>query len=209
MEQNKSYDPNEPNNGQPYTPDTQTGTQNTQPANPNEQPTVTYTQPTETYTQPAAPNMRPAATYSQPAAPYTQPAAPYTQPAVQNIQTQTSSAQSESHPARRIISVFFSAVEIILGLRLILKLLGANAENSFIQILYGITGFFVELFEGIFSRVTINEASGAIFEPATLIAMVVVALIALAVLKLLTPRTGSRVVKTEYTGPAGQNGQQK
>ena len=188
MEQNKSFDPIEPVTGQPYTPNTQTDTRSTQPVILNAQPAAPYTQPT---------------------APNTQPAASYAQPAVQNVQTETHSAQAESHPAKRIVSVLFSAVEIILCIRLILKLLGANAGNSFIKILYGITGFFVNLFEGIFSRVTINESSGAVFEPATLIAMVVIALIAWIVLKLMTPRTGSSVVKTEYTGPAGQNGQQK
>jgi len=156
-----------------------------------------------------APNTQPLILNTQQAAPQAQPGSPQAQPAVQNIQTETHSSRAESHPARRIVSVIFSAVEIILGLRLILKLLGASAENSFIKFLYGITGFFVNLFEGIFSRVTINEASGAVFEPATLIAMVVIALIAWGVLKLMAPRTGSSVVKTEYTGPAGQNGQQK
>jgi YGGT family len=181
MEQNKSFDPIEPAAGQPYTPNTQPIILNTQQAAPQAQPT----------------------------APYMQPAAPPAQPAVQNIQTETHSAQAESHPAKRIVSVLFSAIEIILGIRLILKLLGANAGNSIIKALYDVTGFFVKIFEGIFSRVTINESSGAVFEPATLIAMVVIALIAWIVLKLMTPRTGSSVVKTEYTGPAGQSGQQK
>lgn len=159
--------------------------------------------------QPYTPNTQPIILNTQQAAPYTQPAVPPAQPAAQNIQTETHSAQAESHPAKRIVSVLFSAVEIILGIRLILKLLGANAGNSIIKALYDVTGFFVKIFEGIFSRVTINEASGAVFEPATLIAMVVIALIAWGVLKLMTPRTGSSVVKTEYTGHAGRNGQQK
>lgn len=195
MEQNKSLDPIEPVTGQPYTP-------NTQPYTPNTQQDTRSTQPVILNVQPAAP-------YAQPATLNTQYAAPRAQPAVQNIQTETHSSQAESHPAKRIVSVLFSAVEIILGIRLILKLLGANAGNSFIKALYDVTGFFVKIFEGIFSRVTINEASGAVFEPATLIAMVVIALIALGVLKLMTPRSGSNVVKTEYSGPAGQNGQQK
>jgi len=33
--------------------------------------------------------------------------------------------------------------------------------------------------------------------------------IAWVVLKLITPRTGNSVVKTEYSGPADQNSQQK
>jgi len=195
MEQNKSFNPNEPVTGQPYNPDTQ--------------PAAPYTQQAAPYTQPAAPDTQPAAPYTQQAAPYTQRTASYTQPAVENIQTETHRSRAETHPAKRIVSVIFSAIEIILGLRFILKLLGAGAQNSFVMFIYGITGFFVKLFEGIFSRVTINEASGAVFEPATLIAMVIIALIAWGVLKLMTPRTGSSVVKTDYTGPAGQNGQQK
>ena len=188
MEQNKSLDPIEPVTGQPYTP-------NTQPYTPNTQQDTRGTQPVILNVQPASP--------------YVQPTAPQAQPAVQNIQTETHSAQEESHPAKRIVSVLFSAVEIILAIRLILKLLGANAGNSIIKVLYDITGIFIKLFEGIFSRVTINEASGAVFEPATLIAMVVIAVIAWVVLKLMTPRSGSRVVKTEYSGPAGRDGQQK
>ena len=195
MEQNKSLDPIEPVTGQPYTP-------NTQPYTPNTQQDTRSTQPVILNVQPATP-------YAPPTAPNTQQAAPQAQPAVQNIQTETHSAQAESHPAKRIVGVLFSAVEIILGIRLILKLLGANAGNSIIKILYDITGVFIKLFEGIFSRVTINEASGAVFEPATLIAMVVIAVIAWVVLKLITPRTGSSVVKTEYSGPADQNSQQK
>ena len=159
--------------------------------------------------QPNTVNTQPAASYTQSTESYTQSPVPFTQPAVQNIQTETHSAQADSHPGKRVVGVIFSAVEIILGLRLILKLLGANAENAFIKILYGATGFFVKIFEGIFSRVSINGGSGAVFEPATLIAMIIIALIALGVLKLMTPRAGSSVVKTDYSGPAGQSGQQK
>lgn len=129
--------------------------------------------------------------------------------AVEGTQTETRSAQSESHPARRIVGVLFGVVEIIFGLRLLLKLFGANAENAVVKVLYDFTGFFVRVFEGIFSKVIINEDSGAVFEPATLIMIVVIAIIALVVLKLMKTRTGSRVVKTNYTGPAGQSGQQK
>jgi len=134
---------------------------------------------------------------------------PQEPPAVEGTQTETRSDQSESHPARRIVGVLFGVVEIVFGLRLILKLFGANTENAVMKALYGFTGFFVRVFEGIFSKVIINEDSGAVFEPATLIMIVVIAIIALVVLKLMKTRTGSRVVKTNYTGPAGQSGQQK
>ena len=131
------------------------------------------------------------------------------EPTTQNIQTETRSVRTNSHIARRIVNVIFSAAEVILGLRLIMKLLGANAESAFVKTLYGITGFFVRLFEGIFSSVTINESTGAVFEPATLIAMIIIALIALGISKLMSHNAGSSVVKTEYSGPPDQNDRQK
>lgn len=125
-------------------------------------------------------------------------------PAVENIQTETHSSRAEGHPAKRIVGVVFAAVEVVLGLRLVLMLFGANAENAFVTFLYGFTGYLVKLFEGIFAQVTINEASGAVFEPATLIAMVLIALIAWGVLKLMASRAGTRTVKTDYSGPSIQ-----
>ena len=178
MEQNEPFFPNEPVAEHVYTSTTHVDNQSTQPVINN--------------TQPAMQNV--------------QPVIQNTQPAMQNVQTETHSAQAEAHPAKRIVGVIFSAVEIVLLLRFFLKLLGANAENIFMKILYGFTGIFVMIFEGIFSRVTINEASGAVFEPATLIAMVVIALIAWGVLKLMTRYTGRNVVKTQYSGPTGPNG---
>jgi hypothetical protein len=116
------------------------------------------------------------------------------------IQTETQNTKQESHTAQRFAGTIFGLVEIILAFRLIFKLLGANAANGFTQGLYAVTQFIVAIFEGIFARISVGGADGAsIFEPATLIAMVVIALIAWAVLKLLTPRNGTRVVRTEQT----------
>jgi hypothetical protein len=59
----------------------------------------------------------------------------------------------------------------------------------------------VGIFEGIFSRGTATGAeTTAVFEPATLIVMVVIGLIAWGVLRLMTPHTGIRVERTETTG---------
>ena len=58
--------------------------------------------------------------------------------------------------------------------------------------IYAFTQPLVGVFEGIFSSATINGAETTlVFEPATLIAMVVIALIAWVVLKLITPRSGT------------------
>jgi heme/copper-type cytochrome/quinol oxidase subunit 4 len=115
-------------------------------------------------------------------------------------QSETRNTEPESHTAKRIVGVIFAVVEVILAFRLIFKGLGANPTNGFVRGIYGVTQFLVGIFEGIFSRGTTSGAeTTAIFEPATLIVMVVIALIAWAVLKLMTPHTGTRVERTEYT----------
>lgn len=125
-------------------------------------------------------------------------------------QTETLSTQPKSHTAKRVVGVIFGLIEIILAFRLIFKLLGANPENGFIKGIYNITQFFVGLFEGIFSKLTTSGVeTKAIFEPATLIAIVVIAVIAWVVLKLMTPSKGTRVERTEFTGRTGPDNPQK
>jgi len=121
-------------------------------------------------------------------------------------QTETRNTKQESHTAQRIVGIIFGVIEVGLAFRLIFKLLGANLKNGFVQGIYYITEFFVGIFEGIFPRITTSGAEAkAAFEPATLIAMVVIAIIAWAVLKLMTPRISNRVEKTEYSQHDNQN----
>jgi len=116
-------------------------------------------------------------------------------------QTETQDTKAESNTSKRIVGVIFAVVEVVLAFRLIFKGLGANPSNGFVRAIYGVTQFLVGIFEGIFSRGTASGAeTTAIFEPATLIVMVVIALIAWGVLRLMTPHTGTRVERTETTG---------
>jgi predicted lipid-binding transport protein (Tim44 family) len=103
------------------------------------------------------------------------------------------------------MGVIFGLIEIILAMRLIFKLLGANPSNGFIKFIYGITHLFTALFEGIFAEITISSSTKAVFEPATLIAIILVALIAWLVLKLMTPQKSNHVETTEYTNRAASN----
>lgn len=125
-------------------------------------------------------------------------------------QTETRNTRPESHAAKRIVGVFFSIVEVILALRFVFKILGANSENGFIKIIYDITQFFIVIFEGIFAKITISIGqSEGIFEPATLIAMLIIALVAWAVMKLMTPRKSSQVERTEITDHTKPDNQEK
>lgn len=114
-------------------------------------------------------------------------------------QTEISNTRPEGYVAKRVVGVIFGFIEIVLGLRLIFKLLGANPNNGFIKLIHNITQFFVGIFEGIFAKITVNAATKAVFEPATLIAIILVALVAWLVLKLMTPRKSNRFERTEYT----------
>ena len=109
-------------------------------------------------------------------------------------QSETLSTKPESNTARRIVGVIIAVMEIILGIRFVFKLLAANPANGFVKLIYNITQFFVGIFNGIFP-----QAKNSVFEPGTLIAIIVVALLAWIVLKLMSPNSGSRVERTEYT----------
>lgn len=104
-------------------------------------------------------------------------------------QAEMLNTRNENFTAQRIIGILFGIIEIVLAFRLIFKLLGANAESGFVQVLYSVTQPVVGLFEGIFNQKSIGTSETAgILEPETLLAMVVIGLVGLVVLKLIKPR---------------------
>ena len=93
----------------------------------------------------------------------------------------------------RVIAIIFSIIELILVFRFILKLLGANAGNGLVQGLYDITQPFIGFFEGIFAAMNTNIFGIlGVFEPATVIAVVVFSFLEWALLKLISGRSGRR-----------------
>ena len=92
-----------------------------------------------------------------------------------------------------LVYFFFGALEILLAFRLILKLAGANFGNAFVGLVYGITGIFILPFRGIFhSGVTQGIETSSVFEPATLVAIIVYAVLACGVVKLLSVLSGEK-----------------
>ncbi len=111
---------------------------------------------------------------------------------IKSSETKTVS-QPKGLLATRIVTVIFTVIEVILAFRLVFKALGANPDNGFVRIVYGITRPFVGIFDGIFSNVSLGGAS-AVLESSTLIALIVVGIAAWILLTLLKP---SKVVHTE------------
>ncbi|MGH4117366.1 YggT family protein [Clostridium sp.] len=87
---------------------------------------------------------------------------------------------------RKIVYYILGIIEIFFAFRLIFKLLGANPGSTFVSLIYTISGAFLAPFSEIFrTAVTKGIETKSVLEPATIIAMIVYALIAYGIVKLI------------------------
>ena len=77
--------------------------------------------------------------------------------------------------AKQIIYYLLGLIEVLLILRFLLKLFGANAAAGFTAFIYTVSGVFAKPFLFVFG---ISQAQGSVFEWSTLLAMAVYALVA-------------------------------
>lgn len=88
--------------------------------------------------------------------------------------------------ARRIVYYILGLFEILLACRFVLRLLGANPGNAFVQIIYSITNVLLWPFSGIFrSAVNTGIETKSVMEPATIIAVIVYAIVGWGIVKLI------------------------
>ena len=100
------------------------------------------------------------------------------------ITTGESSADS-SQTVGYIIYLLAGILETLLIFRLIFKLTGANPESNFVNIIYSPTQIFIEPFAGIFPQATTQGVTTtAVLEPATLVAIVVYALLTWGIIQV-------------------------
>ena len=78
--------------------------------------------------------------------------------------------------------MLFGILEGLLGIRFMLGLLGANPAAGFAQFIYGMTGPFIAPFVGLFGQ---PRFEGSVFEFNSLVAIVVYALIAWVLVKIV------------------------
>lgn len=94
----------------------------------------------------------------------------------------------------RIMYTLLGILEILLGLRFVLKLIAANPDSGFTVFVYGMTGWLMSPFNAIIGTPTFGDSS---FEATTLIAMAVYALlfwVLVRVLQVATSQTRARTV---------------
>ncbi len=113
-------------------------------------------------------------------------------------QTKHNVQDSGLQTVSRFMQILFALVQILLVFRLAFKLLGANASNVFVNLIYATTAPLVGIFEGIFPEVTLeNNALFAVLEPAAIIAIIVTAAVAYIVLRLLSVKQEKKIEHVE------------
>ena len=114
----------------------------------------------------------------------------YTEPIV----TTEVKAKATSYQTIEYLLYFvFGVLEVLLTLRLVLKLLGAGVTSSFVDGLYRLSGIFITPFEGIFRRgVSQGIETSSVLEPATVVAIVVYALVVWGIVTLLRISSGDQ-----------------
>ncbi len=107
------------------------------------------------------------------------------------VTTETKREATSFQTVEYLTYFLFGALEVFLVFRLVLKLAGANISSAFVGLIYGLTGIFILPFEDMFSR---GYAQGAettsVFEPATLVAIIVYAVLAWGIVKLIQILSG-------------------
>lgn len=103
----------------------------------------------------------------------------------------------------QLVWLLFGLLEALIALRIFLKLIGANAGNTFAALVYSITGLFLWPFFGLTGT---PAANGMVLEIPSVIAMIVYALAAWVIarvvwLLLYRPRETVVVQETIVTPP--------
>jgi hypothetical protein len=103
------------------------------------------------------------------------------------VRPKASSSQSMEY----FIYFILGLLEVLLAFRLVLKLMGANTASVFVRLIYGFTSIFILPFEGIFRRgFTQGIEATAVFEPATLVALLVYAVLGWGIVQLVHVLSG-------------------
>lgn len=139
---------------------------------------------------------------AQQAAPPAQQAGPPAQPA--GSQVNVNARPADTGPAyvddgpgpmyyvRRVLSLLFGILAVLIGLRILLLLLVANQQNSIVDFVYDVTEPFVAPFRGIFNFDTVSPGGNSVLDVAAVVALIgwlLIYVLLMAILRLGDRRT--------------------
>lgn len=109
------------------------------------------------------------------------------------VTTETKKVATGFNTIEYLIYFLCGVLEILLAFRFVFKLTGANIANSFVDLVYGLTEIFISPFEGIF-RMGYTEGieTSLVLEPSTLVAIIVYAVLAWGIVKLIRIFSGEK-----------------
>lgn len=114
-------------------------------------------------------------------------------PAKQTVVTPVKVAATTTQTIQYLVYFLFGLLEVLLVFRLVLRLMGASLASGFVSLVYGITRIFIMPFEGIFSKAyTEGLETTSVLEPSTIVAIIVYALLAWGIVKLVHVLSGER-----------------
>jgi hypothetical protein len=100
---------------------------------------------------------------------------------------------TKSQSYEYLIYFLFGALDILLAFRLVLKVAGASINSAFVAGIYGLSGIFTWPFEGIFRKgFTQGIETTSVLEPATIVAILVYAILAWGIVKLVRISSGEQ-----------------
>ena len=82
----------------------------------------------------------------------------------------------------RVVWFVFGFIEILIAIRFVLKMLGANAAAGFARLVYGVSDVLMAPFRTLFGT---QRVEGAVFEWSALVAIAIYALIAWGIVALI------------------------
>lgn len=90
-----------------------------------------------------------------------------------------------------LIYFIFGVLDVLLAFRFVFKLLGANPLSGFVDFTYNLSAIFIAPFAGIFNTSLANgDVTTSVFEPATLVAFIVYAILAWGIVALINTLSG-------------------
>lgn len=119
----------------------------------------------------------------------------------ETITTSENNSTPEKEPSKRdatsyqtagyLVYFVFGILDILLAFRFVFKLLGANPSTGFVDFIYNLSAIFVAPFAGIFNTsLAKGDVTTSIFEPATLVALIVYAILAWGIVALIRVISG-------------------